>query len=151
MFEFKKLCDAYEELSSIERGLLLTEKAALIMTRLNGLSIHGMDAVTVLAGFVIGSVAADGKINEKEYLIIYPSLVHAFGEDFDFATVKKSFSKDNEGRKMITEYTEDLIHILDMLDDELKDLIITLCLCILSVDGHVSLREKNYIRKLCKA
>ncbi len=151
MFEFKKLCDAYEDMSAVERGLLLTKKSVSIMARLHNLSVPFIDPVEVLAGFIIGSVAADGRLNEKEYLMIYPALVSAFGDDFDFTSVKNSFKYNKDGRKMISMYTEKMICILDILDDELKNDVITLCLCVVSVDGRVSLKEKNYIRRLFKA
>lgn len=151
MFEFKRLCDEYERLSPLERGLLLTEKSIEITGKLHCLAIPGIDPVSVLAGFIIGSVAADGRVNEKEYLMIYPALVKAFGDDFDFASVKSSFRRDFEGRKMIAEYTEEMIKILAFLDDDLKNDVITLCLCTVAVDGRVSLKEKRYIRRLCDA
>lgn len=151
MFEFAKLCDAYENLSTVEKGLLLAEKSAGIMAKLHCMSIPNLDPVSVLAGFIIGSVAADGRINEKEYLLIYPSLVRVFGDDFDFAGVKQGFRSDVEGRRMIAKYTEDMIRVLDFMDEELKMDVITLCLCVTAIDGKVSLKEKKYIRRLCKA
>lgn len=151
MFEFKKLCDAYEELSTVEKGLLLADKSVTVLAKLHYLDIPGIDPVTALAGFIVGSVTADGKINEKEYLLIYPSLFRAFGEDFDFATVKDSFRRDSDGRKMISEYTEEMIRVLGFLDEDLRSDVITLCLCVVAIDGKVSLREKNYIKRLCRA
>lgn len=151
MFEFKKLCDAYEELSTVEKGLLLADKSVTVLAKLQYLDIPEIDPVTALAGFIIGSVAADGKINEKEYLLIYPSLVRAFGDDFDFAAVKESFRRDSDGRKMISDYTEEMIRVLGFLDEELRCDVITLCLCVAAIDGKVSLKEKNYIKRLCRA
>lgn len=151
MFEFKKLCDAYEELSTVEKGLLLAEKSVKVMATLHELSIPGIDPTTALAGFIVGSVAADGKVNEREYLLIYPSLVKAFGDDFDFQSVKESFRKDSEGRKMLIEYNSEMLSLLDMLDDEIKEDVVTLCLCVTAIDGKVSPKEKKYIKRLCKA
>lgn len=151
MFEFKKLCDAYEELSTVEKGLLLAEKSVKVMATLHELSIPGIDPITALAGFIVGSVAADGKVNEREYLLIYPSLVKAFGDDFDFQSVKESFRKDSEGRKMLIEYNSEMLSLLDMLDDEIKEDVVTLCLCVTAIDGKVSPKEKKYIKRLCKA
>lgn len=151
MFEFKKLCDAYEELSTVEKGMLLAEKSVKVMATLHELSIPGIDPITALAGFIVGSVAADGKVNEREYLLIYPSLVKAFGDDFDFQSVKESFRKDSEGRKMLIEYNSEMLSLLDMLDDEIKEDVVTLCLCVTAIDGKVSPKEKKYIKRLCKA
>lgn len=151
MFEFKRLCDSYEALTGVERGILLEEKTVTVMAKLHSLAIPGIDPVSVLAGFIIGSVAADGRINEKEYVMIYPALVRAFGGDFDFASVKESFRRDKDGRRMIAKYTEQMIAILDLLDEDIKNDIITLCLCIVAIDGKISFKEKNYIKRLCRA
>lgn len=149
MLEFKKLCDAYENLSASERILLLTEKSVKIMAKLQTIRIFGVDPASVLAGFIICSVTADGKINEKEYLIIYPALVRIFGADFDFASVKEAFCHNKTEIKMLTDYTENMLRILDFLDDELKQDVITLCLCVTSIDEKISLKEKKYIKHLC--
>lgn len=151
MFEFKKLCDAYENLTWTEKGLMLTEKSVKIMAKLHLLDIEDIDPVETLVGFIIGSVAADGKINEQEYLLIYPALVQAFGRDFDFASVKEGFKKDTAGRKAIADYTENMLAILDLLDEDLKNDVITLCLCVTAIDGKVSQKEKKYIKRLCRA
>lgn len=149
MFEFKKLCDAYESLSPIEKGIILTEKSVKILAKLHYLDIPELDPVSALVGFIMGSVVADGKVNEQEYLLIYPALVKAFGSDFDFALIKESFRKDTDGRKMIAEYTREMIEVMDALDEDLKADVITLCLCVTAIDGKVSLKEKRYIKRLC--
>lgn len=151
MLEFKKACDAYEKMSAVERGLLLTEKAAVVFARLNALFIPGMHPVNILAGFIIGSVTADGRINEKEYLLIYPALVKTFGDDFDFTTIKDAFRRDKDGKKLISNYTEEMLYILSLLNEELKWDVIMLCLCVTSIDGKITLKEKRYIRRLCEA
>lgn len=151
MFEFKKLCDSYEKLSTVEKGLLLAEKSASITAKLCLLDIPGVDPISALAGFIIGSVVSDGKINEQEYLLIYPSLARVFGDGFDFASIKDSFEKDGDGRRMIAEYTEELMSVISFLDESVADDLIMLCLCVTAIDGRVSLKEKNYIKRLCRA
>lgn len=150
MFEFKKLCDACEEMTALERGVLLTEKSLKLITRLRRLSIPGIEPISALAGFMIGSVTADGRLNEREYLLIYPSLVRIFGDDFDFNSVKEAFRRDNEGRKQVAKYTEEMLRIIEQLDEELRSDVITICLCTAAIDGRISLREKLYIRRLCR-
>ena len=39
MFDFKKLCNEYESLSIVERGVLLAEKSAVVLAKLHALSI----------------------------------------------------------------------------------------------------------------
>lgn len=151
MFEFAKLCKEYENLSAPERGVMLTGKSVKILAKLKLLELPGVDPVHALAGFILGSVVADGRVNEQEYLLIYPALVHVFGDDFDFDTIKDSFRKDREGREAVKEYTQEMLSFLALADETLREDVIALCLCVVTVDGKISLRERNYIRKLCKA
>lgn len=148
MFEFNKVMKDYESLNAIERGLMLTEKSVSILAKLSDLDIDGIDPVETLASFIIGSVVADGKLHEKEYLLIYPALVKVFGSDFDYESIKKEFEADKDGRKDIAGYTTDLLRVLGTVDETLYEDVIILCLCVVTIDGKVSLREKNYVKRL---
>lgn len=148
MFEFNKVMKDYESLNAIERGLMLTEKSVSILAKLSVLDIDGIDPVETLASFIIGSVVADGKLHEKEYLLIYPALVRVFGSDFDYESIKKEFESDKDGRKDIAGYTTDLLRVLGTVDETLYEDVIILCLCVVTIDGKVSLREKNYVKRL---
>ncbi len=150
MFEFKKLCNTLEELNPIERGVILAEKSVSVIKGLSGLNIP-LDPVKTLVTFIIGSVVSDNSINEKDYLYIYPSLVKAFGNDFDFISAKQAIGLAKDIKKEITKYTKEMISIINVCDEELVTDIISLCLLITSVDGKISLKEKRYIRQLCKA
>ena len=150
MFEFKKLCNTFEELNPIERGVILAEKSVSVIKGLSGLNIP-LDPVKTLVTFIIGSVVSDNSINEKDYLYIYPSLVKAFGNDFDFISAKQAIGLAKDIKKEITKYTKEMISIINVCDEELATDIISLCLLITSVDGKISLKEKRYIRQLCKA
>lgn len=150
MFEFKKLCNTLEELNPIERGVILAEKSVSVIKGLSGLNIP-LDPVKTLVTFIIGSVVSDNSINEKDYLYIYPSLVKAFGNDFDFISAKQAIGLAKDIKKEITKYTKEMISIINVCDEELAADIISLCLLITSVDGKISLKEKRYIRQLCKA
>ncbi len=150
MFEFKKLCNTLEELNPIERGVILAEKSVSVIKGLSGLNIP-LDPVKTLVTFIIGSVVSDNSINEKDYLYIYPSLVKAFGNDFDFISAKQAIGLAKNIKKEITKYTKEMISIISVCDEALAADIISLCLLITSVDGKISLKEKRYIRQLCKA
>ncbi len=67
------------------------------------------------------------------------------------ATIKESFKKDYDGRKAVAEYTERMMSVLDFLDDEMKGDVVSLCLCGAAVDGKISIKEKRYVKRLCKA
>ncbi len=150
MFEFKKLCNELEALNPIERGVILAEKSVSVIKGLSGLNIP-LDPVKTLVTFIIGSVVSDNSINEKDYLYIYPSLVKAFGNDFDFISAKQAIGLAKDIKKEITKYTKEMISIISVCDEALAADIISLCLLITSVDGKISLKEKRYIRQLCKA
>lgn len=151
MFEFSKLCKEFQNLSPVERGAILAAKSVKVVAKLDSYDIEELDPVQTLVAFIIGAVAADGVIDEKEYLLIYPSLVKAFGTDFNYDEVKDMFKKDREAKKAIHNFTADLLSVLAEGDDELREDVITLCLCVLSIDGRITIREKNYIKKLIKA
>ena len=149
MFEFSKLCKKFESLSVLERSALLTSKSVDILAKLGQLDLPGVDPIHTLAGFILGSVVADGQVNEQEYLMIYPSLLYVFGNNFNFDSIKKSFRQDRDGRNEIKQYTKEMLSLLSLADERLKEDIILLCLCVVSVDNKVSLREQRYIRQLC--
>lgn len=149
MLEFKKLCDAFEEMPPIKRSVLLTEKSVAVLAKLCSIPFMDCDPTNILAGFIIGACISDGKISEKEYLIMYPSLVKIFGDSFDFNSVKAVFQKNGSAEKSVTEYTENMQRLLSLADETLRADIVTLCLCIAAADGKITLREKSYIRRLC--
>lgn len=151
ILEWKKVFDSFEKLSAVERRHLLEEKSIAVLEELHSLRIPGLVPEDILAGFMIGSVVADGKIKESEYLLIYPALVRTFGADYDFITVKRSFLKNRDGIKIIETYTDQMLTILRFSDENLKQDVITLCLCVMSVDGKISLKEKRYLRTLFEA
>ena len=151
MFEFTKLCNAFEKMSALERGAVIAEKSVKVIAKLKLLDVPGVDPVETLATFIVGAVAADGKLDEREYLLIYPSLVRAFGEDFDFATVKAEFESDKQTHKEIRDYTRDLLTVLSLVDEGLREDVVALCLAVVTVDGRISFKERKYIKKLITA
>ena len=150
MFEFKKLCNEVEKLNPAERGLLLAEKSITVVKGLNSLDVP-FNPVQTLVTFIIGSVVSDGFINEKDYLYIYPSLVKAFGHDFDFMSAKQALQIAKDIKKELAAHTKDLLSVIAKCDESLAADIVALCLLVTSVDGKVTLKEKRYIRQLCKA
>lgn len=151
MFEFTKLCHRFESMSAAERAACLADSSVRVTVKLAALGGGEIRPLDALAGFIIGSAVADGKLDEREYLLMYPALVRALGDDFDFATVKASFEDDREGVKALQKDTEEMIRIYGALDDTLREDLLLLCLGVVSVDGRVSLKEKNYLRKLLRA
>lgn len=73
---------------------------------------------------------------------------YVFVSDFDYESVKKLFENDKDGRKEVAKYTHDLIRVIESADDTLYEDVIILCLCVVTIDGKLSLREKNYVKRL---
>lgn len=151
MFEFNKICNDFEKMSALERKLLLTEKSVVILKKLSDLGDDDVHPVETLAAFILGSVCSDGKVNEQEYLLIYPALQKVFGDKVDFNAIKLALSMDKEGHKAIKDYSVELMKILNEADESLFEDVIALCLCVTSLDGKVTLKEKNYLKRLVKA
>lgn len=150
MFEFNKICNELEKLSPVERGVMLAEKSVSVVKGLKVLDLP-FDPVETLVTFIIGSIVSDGSINEKDYLYIYPSLVKAFGKDFDFMSAKQALQLAKDIKKEIVSTTKDLMAAIAVCDEALAADVVALCLLVTSIDGKISLKEKRYIRQLCKA
>lgn len=149
MFEFNKLCDECEALSSFERGSLIVNKSVMVIKRMNELELD-IDPTKTLITFILGSIVSDSLFNEKDFLIIYPSLTKAFGTEYDYQSIKTIFKQAKDIRKIILATTKDLMKIISSADETLRVDIITLCLLIVSADRKISLKEKRYIRQLLK-
>lgn len=151
MFEFQKLCREIEALSPSKRAMLLSEKSIAVIKGLRELGAMETDPVVILASFIIGSVVSDGSISEKDYLFIYPSLQKAVGNECDLAAIKRSVKVSKDIQKTIAVYTQELLAIISEADEQLGNDLISLCLLVTSADGKISLKEKRYIKQLCKA
>ena len=57
---------------------------------------------------------------------------------------------DSSKGKELKKYVDYMIDILGLVSDELKEDIIVVCLLICAIDGHISLKEKNWIKQLIK-
>lgn len=151
MFEFKKMCNEFEKLTAVERGVILAEKSVKVLAKLKLYDEPDIDPVETLATFILGSIVSDGKVDEKEYLLMYPALVKVFGEDFDFESVKAAVARDNKARKTIKNYSKELFNVLSEIDESFIEDVVALCLCVVTIDGKISLKERKYIKKLIKA
>lgn len=149
MFEFQKLCNEVEALTSAQRAALIAEKAASVTEGLCALGLEGTDPVETLAAFIIGSVVSDGVVGEKDLLNINPALTEAFGEACDLAGIQRNYKVSKDVKKLITDYTKQLLAVLAAASEELGADIVMLCLLVTSADGKVSLKEKRYIKQLC--
>lgn len=150
MKDFNKLCKEVEALDPLEYATVITAKTAKIMPDLRAVSDEPADSVALFATFLIASVYADGKLDEAEYLLMQPMLKLFFGEDFDYERAKAAVKKFRAEGDELKRTANDLIYLLGLFSEELKNDIITVCLLICAVDGKITLKEKKYIMQLIK-
>ena len=129
---------------------LLGIKSKRILPALIDITQDGETGVEIFASFIIGAIAAYGRLSETEYELISPLLHAFFGEELDYETCKKAFRKMAPEQRELKKSVDEMVDVLGLLSDDLKDDIITVCLLICAVDGKVSLRERNWIKQLIK-
>lgn len=129
---------------------LLGIKSKRILPALIDITQDGETGVEIFASFIIGAIAADGRFSETEYELLSPLLHAFFGEELDYETCKKAFRKMAPEQRELKKSVDEMVDVLGLLSDDLKDDIITVCLLICAVDGKVSLRERNWIKQLIK-
>lgn len=151
MFDLLKVTKLFESLTPVERGAIIADKSVSILAKLHLLDLPGVDPVDTLARFIIGSVMADGKIREQEYLLIYPALIGVFGDTFDFARVKEELEADRAGGRALTKTAADMMAVFGGIDEGLQEDILLLTLAVVSVDGKVSFRERRYLNTLLRS
>lgn len=150
MSEFNKICKEFEQLDVLSYVALLGIKSKRILPALIDITQDGETGVEIFASFIMGAIAADGRLSETEYELLSPLLHAFFGEELDYETCRKAFRKMAPEQKELKKSVDEMVDVLGLLSDDLKDDIITVCLLICAVDGKVSLREKNWIKQLIK-
>ena len=109
----------------------------------------GAEAVNALVSFIIGATADGGKINEREYLAIYPALVTAFGPGYDFYSVKRVFDGLIATKRVMRENVSALTAALALTSEITLDDVISLYALILTPTfGKLSLKHKAHLARL---
>lgn len=150
MKTFNSLCKEFERLDPLTYGVLLTEKSVKILPELKKITEDGIEGTTLFAAFILGSIVADGKIDENEYLLLSPMLHTFFGESMDYETCRQLAKYYKKEGKEFKKYLDLVVDLLGQISDDLKDDIITVCLLICCVDGKISSKEKKWIRQLIR-
>lgn len=150
MFEFDKLCREIEQLDSVVYMAMISERSARILPALASLYGSAESAVDVYATFLMGSVCADGKLNEDEYLLMLPAMKECFGENFDYVDAKALLKKYQSESKELKKLVNDMVDVFGLVSEELKADIVVVSLLICAIDGKISAKEKRYIRQLIR-
>ena len=112
MKDFNKIVKEFEQIDAITYADVLAEKSSKILPVLVNFSTEGISGIELFQSFIFAAIAADGRLSEEEYALIYP-LWHAFlGDNIDYdscAKVFKSLKKEGKELKKITDEMVDLI------------------------------------------
>lgn len=148
MKEFDLLCKEFENLDVLSYSAYLAEKSSNVLPALQAVAENGIDGAEIFFSFIMGAIAADGKLAEEEYLLISPLLTTFFGKTVSYEECKKAFKLFKKETKELLKTVDQMVDILGLLSDELKNDIVIICLMICAIDGKVSLKEKKWIKQL---
>lgn len=148
MKDFDKLCKDFESIDIDTYAAVLTEKAMKLIPALSAFSEDGLSGIEIFASFIYGAIAADGKLSEDEYALVYPLLHAFFGDSIDYNDAKRAFSSLSKEHKELKTIVDEMVDLIGFFSDEMKADIIIVVMLICAVDGKISLKEKNWIKKL---
>ena len=148
MTDFNRLCKEFEEMDVLSYGAILAAKSVKVIPALAELSGDSSDGITIYAMFILGAIAADGRLTEEEYLLVYPMLHAMFGDEIDYPTCKAAVRYLRPESKELKLALNDMVDIFGKVSDDLKDDLILITMMICAVDGKISAKEKNWIKTL---
>lgn len=148
MSDFNKLCKEFEQIDATTYGALLAEKSLKVLPALMAITEDGLSGAEIFATFIMGAIAADGKLSEEEYLLVYPLLSLFFGDSVNYEDCKKAVRSLRKESSELKKIVDEMVDVIGLVSDDLKDDIIIVIMLITAIDGKISLREKNWIKKL---
>lgn len=150
MKEFNQICKEFEQLDVLNYSAILAEKSVKILPALKEITQDGVTGAAIYATFILGAIAADGKLSEEEYLLSYPLLRVFFGEAVNYEEIKYAVKRLKTESNELKDSVDAMVDILGMIDEDLKSDIITVCMMICAIDGKISLKEKRWIKQLIR-
>lgn len=149
MSNFDALCQVLEDMDNDTFNDIVNQKSANVIKALIGITEDSLSGISVFADFILCAVAADGKLTEKEYLFLKPSLDLILQKETTFEDAQRLFY--DEGLDKPKDYKramDQMVDVIGRVSPELKDDIVLLCLMVCAVDGEVTEEEKDWIRNL---
>lgn len=150
MTDFDKLCKDFEQLDVVSYTTLLLDRSQRILPALAAITQDGESGIEIFRTFILGAIIADGRLSEEEYALIYPHLHDFFGDSLNYEDAKKAFKQMRQEQREMKKVVDEMVDVLGILSDDLKDDIILVCMLICAVDGKISLKEKSWIKQLLK-
>ncbi len=148
MKDFDLLCKEFEQMEPEKYATYLNVKSAEILPILKSAAADGLSGTIIFFSFVLGAIAADGKLSTDEYNLIYPLLNVFLGDSINYENAKDIFKSLKRESKDLKNVTTKMIDILGLLSENLKEDIVIICMMICAVDGKISFKEKKWIMQL---
>lgn len=149
MSSFDTLCKYFEEMDPDKFAQLFNEKSVEVIAKLATLTADGRDGLSIYMEFILASVSADGKLSANEYLLLKPIFDQLAEKDTTYEDGVSMFNAMGLNKPGAYQKVMDLmVDIFGMLDEKLKDDIVLICLLVCAIDGEVTEKEKDWIKKL---
>ena len=151
MSDFDTLCKQLEQMDSATFADIFSEKSDDVISALVALTADGKDGVTAYLQFILASVAADGVLSKPEYLLLKPMFDRMADKDTTYEEAVEIFNglgldKPDTYKDII----DTMVDIIGLVDEDMKDDIVLLCLLVCAIDGEVTKEEKDWIRQLAE-
>ena len=124
-------------MDALSYGVILGEKSLKVIPALSKITESGVDGATIFATYVLGAIAADGRLSEEEYVLCYPLLHAFFGEYVNYEDCKKAARLLRPESRELKKAVKEMTDVFGQLSDELKEDLVTVCLLICSIDGKI--------------
>ena len=151
MSDFDTLCKKLEQMDSATFADIFAEKSVDVISALTALTADGKDGVTAYLQFILASVAADGVLSKPEYTLLKPLFDRMADKDttYDEAVeIFKGLGLDKPDA--YKDIVDTMVDIIGLVDEDMKDDIVLLCLLVCAIDGEVTKEEKDWIRQLAE-
>ena len=151
MSDFDTLCKQLEQMDPTTFADIFSKKSDDVIKSLVALTADGTDGVTAYLQFILASVAADGVLSKPEFLLLKPMFDKMAEKDVSYeegVEIFKGLGLDKpEAYKNII---DTMVDIIGLVDEDMKDDIVLLCLLVCAIDGEITKEEKDWIRQLAE-
>ena len=149
MSDFDTLCKKLEEMDPETFNQIFNELSVGVIVKLSELTADGKDGLSAYLQFILASVAADGALSEEEFMLLKPIFDKMADKDLTYeegVEIFKGMGLDKP--EAYKDVVDTMVDIIGLVDEDLKDDIVMLCLLVCAIDGEVSQKEKDWIRQL---
>ena len=151
MSDFDTLCKKLEQMDSATFADIFAEKSDDVISALVALTADGKDGVTAYLQFILASVAADGVLSKPEYILLKPMFDRMADKDTTYEEAVEIFKGLGLDKpEAYKDIVDTMVDIIGLVDEDMKDDIVLLCLLVCAIDGEVTKKEKDWIRQLAE-